>query len=43
MLNKDFFELTDMMGGGEPEIIPLLTEENVKDLSVSDIDRKSVV
>jgi ATP-dependent Lon protease len=37
MLNKDFFELTDMMGGGEPEIIPLLTEENVKDLSVSDM------
>lgn len=37
MLNKDFVDLTEMMSAGEPEIIPLLTEENVKDLSVSDM------
>ncbi|MBR5254229.1 MAG: endopeptidase La [Bacteroidales bacterium] len=37
MLNKDLVEFSELMCGGEPEIIPLLTEENVKDLSVSDM------
>ncbi len=37
MVNKDLVDLTEMMGAGEPEIIPLLTEENVKDLSVSEM------
>ena len=37
MLNKDLVDLTEMMSAGEPEIIPLLTEENIKDLSVSEM------
>ena len=37
MLNKDLAELTELMSGGDAEIIPIMTEENIKDLSVSDM------
>lgn len=37
MFNKDLDNLTAVMGSGEPEIIPLLTEENLKDLTVSEL------
>lgn len=37
MLNKDLAELTELMSGGDAEIIPIITEENIKDLSVSDM------
>ena len=37
MLNKDLVELSELMSGGETEIIPIMTEENIKDLSVSDM------
>lgn len=37
MLNKDLAELTELMSGGDTEIIPIMTEENIKDLSVSDM------
>ena len=37
MLNKDLVELSELMSGGEAEIIPIMTEENIKDLSVSDM------
>lgn len=37
MLNKDLTELTELMSGGDAEIIPIMTEENIKDLSVSDM------
>lgn len=37
MLNKDLVELSEMMSGADAEIIPILTEENIKDLSVSDM------
>ena len=37
MLNKDLIDITHIMGDGEAEIIPLLTEEDTKDLTVTDI------
>lgn len=37
MLNKDLIDLTHFMGEGEAEIIPLLTEEDTKDLTVKDM------
>ena len=37
MLNKDLAELTELMSGGDAEIIPIMTEENIKDLSVSNM------
>lgn len=37
MLNKELVELSEMMSGADAEIIPILTEENIKDLSVSDL------
>ncbi len=37
MLNKELIDLTRLMGEGETEIIPLLTEENTKDLTVTDM------
>ena len=37
MLNKDLIDITHIMGDGEAEIIPLLTEEDTKDLTVTDM------
>lgn len=37
MLNKDLIDLTRLMGDGDTEIIPLLTEEDTKDLTVTDM------
>lgn len=37
MLNKDLIDLTRIMGDGDAEIIPLLTEEDTKDLTVTDM------
>lgn len=37
MFNKDLIDITRLIGAGEPEIIPLLTEEDTKDLIVSDM------
>lgn len=43
MLNKDLIDLTRLMGEGEAEIIPLLTEENTKDLTVADMPEEMAI
>lgn len=43
MLNKDLIDLTQLMGEGEAEIIPLLTEENTKDLTVTDMPEEMAI
>lgn len=37
MSNKDLIDITHIMGEGEAEIIPLFTEEDTKDLTVTDM------